>query len=178
MIDQRVIPPSPGAVNILRVEPRSMCALIPQHGRIAAPLPWGTLSLHFLQGLFALRSSVFLAPRLTGRRNDSDDLEAISILPLSARRIVAIRTLCRSPTVGHWRRSQGACIEDIRSISGRNSSFAKERKRFLHHCGLLRVRHPRLRARRTDADLPAKADHQRKAPRPATQMLYSGASTR
>ena len=82
----------------------------------------GGPSLHFLQGLFALRGSVFLAPRLTGRWNDSDDLEPIAILPLSARRIVAIRTLCRPPTVAHWRRSQGACIVNVRSISGRNSS--------------------------------------------------------
>src|SRR5215475_2465328 len=30
--------------NIACVEPRSTCALIPQHGRISAPLPWGHLS--------------------------------------------------------------------------------------------------------------------------------------
>jgi len=40
--DQHVIPPSRGTVNIPRVEPRSTRALIPQHGRAAAPLPWGT----------------------------------------------------------------------------------------------------------------------------------------
>src|SRR5262245_52147718 len=30
--------------NIACVEPRSTCALIPQHGRNSAPLPWGHLS--------------------------------------------------------------------------------------------------------------------------------------
>src|SRR5215831_4393600 len=65
--DQHVIPPSPETVNILRVEPRSTRALIPQHGAHCRATALGDLSLHCLQGLLRSTALLFLAPRLAGR---------------------------------------------------------------------------------------------------------------
>src|SRR5215467_7277844 len=56
--DQLVIPPSPETVNILRVEPRSTRALIPQHGAHCRATPLGDLS-PLPPGPFALHHSAF-----------------------------------------------------------------------------------------------------------------------